>query len=373
MLVVIVFLINTAGIIRYLFQWGDPDSSPGYDAVPTTFFIYWNILSAIVFFILLSKIKRVNIPFLMGYLYLLFVAVIVYISSESFYVHGAAKSLILNGLFFVALSSNAKFLSIGQFNKCLELIWFCIVIFFIFQFLGVLFFERYPSHSHPGYLVRYGSIYDDSLVLSIMLPMFSGYLLRKYKETASVISVFLLSLGLSWSSGSLTGLMIMAIYLAWCIRANPVFLLGYFCTIFLSVILAMDQLLAIFLFKSESINAHVGGWADVWNLTVPAFLGFKPTDHFPEPGYLSILMNFGVFVDIGLILLIGYLFRLCYVLLKDKSVDHEFQSFVGGLEGLLASVAIANLNFPVVIFPPIYFMLAVMSGVMFYHYSRRII
>jgi len=373
MLIMIVFLINTSGIFRYLFQWGDPTSSPGYKAVPTTFFIYWNILAAIVFFILISKIRRVNIQFILGYLYLLFVALIVYISSESFYVQGAAKSLILNGLLFVVLSSNAKFVSIGQFNKCLDLIWICIIIFFIFQLLGVFFYERYPSHSHPEYLVRYGSIYDDSLVLSIMLPMFSGYLLRKYKETASVVSVCLLSLGLSWSSGSFTGMTIMSIYLAWCIRANPVFLLGYFGTIFLFIILAKDQLLAIFLFKSESINAHIGGWTDVWNLTVPAFLGFKPTDHFPEPGYLSILMNFGVFVDMGLILLIGYLLRLCYVLLKDKSVHHEFKSFVGGVEGLLVSVAIANLNFPVVIFPPIYFMLAVMSGVMFNNYSRRII
>ena len=103
-LIAIIFLINTTGIIRYFFQWGDPASSPGYELVPGEFFIYWNFLTIIVVMIILVNVRKVNTYFLCGYLMVSFFACLVVMSSESFYVLGTARSLILNGLLFLGLS-----------------------------------------------------------------------------------------------------------------------------------------------------------------------------------------------------------------------------------------------------------------------------
>lgn len=371
LLVVIIFLINTLGIVRYLFQWGDPASSPGYELVPTIFFVYWNLLTVFVIITLLVKTRKINLFFLCCYLYLIFEITIIGAISESFYVHGTARSLALNGFIFLLLSANAEFLSINKIVKCIEFLAALSIGFLLFQIVRVYIFEIYPSHSHPGYLVRYGSIYDDSLVLSIMAPMFAGLFLIKYQSFAAAIIICLVSLGVSFLTGSFTGILIMLLYLAWCKRDNPKLLFGLFFALVILAIWQFEYFLGIFLFKQDSISSHVEGWGELRSISLPTLLGIYPTDLYPEPGYVSFLLNFGAPMLLGFIGLLSYLIYICVSCLKNKSINSDFRLILGATEGLLISVTLANLNFPVVIFPPIYLMLAILSGVTFYHYSQR--
>ena len=96
-------------------------------------------------------------------------------------------------------------------------------------------------------------------------------------------------------------------------------------------------------------------------------LGIVPADIYPEPGYLSLLLNFGLPIFLGFLGLLIYLLSMCIYSLKSTYRNRELRSLVGATEGLLISVALANFNFPVVIFPPVYLMLAILAGLAHYY------
>ena len=369
--VTIIFLINTTGVIRYFFQWGDPASSPGYDLVPTIFFIYWDMLTLITVAIVFIKMRKVNFFFGLGYLYLIFSVAIISVNSESFYVHGTIRSLVLNGFLFIALSANANFVSIRHINKCIEWLGVVTIGFLLLQIARVYIYNIYPSHSHPGYLVRYGSIYDDSLVLSIILPMFTGYFLRKFQSFTAIVTVCLVSMGGALLTGSVTGVLVMIMYITWCVYRNPRLLSVLFLILLVFAAWQFEYLYSVYLFKQGSVGAHLEGWDDLIKITLPALLGVYPMDMYPEPGYLSLLLNFGAPMLFGVLSLLVYLLYICVFELKKRSISRDWRVFLGATEGLIISVGLANLNFPVVIYSPIYFMLAVLTGIMFYQYSKQ--
>ena len=366
-LIAIIFLINTTGIIRYFFQWGDPASSPGYELVPGEFFIYWNFLTIIVVMIILVNVRKVNTYFLCGYLMVSFFACLVVMSSESFYVLGTARSLILNGLLFLGLSENAKFISIRVINKCIEFLGVLTIGFLLLQIVRVYAYDIYPTHSHPEYLVRYGGIYDDSLVLAIMAPMFAGYFLRRFQSIYFLLLTCLLSICVALLTGSFTGMLITIAYTFWCSRENLRLLVWLLFSLIALAIWQFEYFFEIFQFKQDSISAHAAGWHDLFKVTPASMLGIVPADIYPEPGYLSLLLNFGLPIFLGFLGLLIYLLSMCIYSLKSTYRNRELRSLVGATEGLLISVALANFNFPVVIFPPVYLMLAILAGLAHYY------
>lgn len=368
--VAIVFLVNTAGVIRYSFKWGDPASSPGYEMVPQYFSLYGQVLSVLAMLILLWQVRKPNLMLGIGFVYLIFVSANVVMNSSLVYVLWTARGLVFYAFVFLILSARSQFLSIKLLNKCIELLAFFVISFLLLQISLVRIADFYPSHSHPDYLVRYGSIYDDSLVLSFLFPMFTGYYLRKYRSFIPSLTICLISLSVSFLTNCITGIFIMITYLTWCKRYDIRVLSCVFFCITCLVICRFQYLYDIYLFKNESISSHLGGWSELFQINLIELLGLYPANLYPEPGYVSLLLNFGIFILVGFIGLLSYLFFICNSFLNKKSTNQELRNLSGATEGLLFSVALANCNFPVAIFTPIYFMSAIFGGVIFYHFSK---
>ncbi len=370
LLVALICIINTMGIARYWFQWGDPASSPTYKLVPDAYFLFWNLLTALVVIILITRIRKPFLPFAICYLYLILFSIIVMKQSDSFYVHGTGRSLILNGFFFIALASSAKWVNIKKFNRSIEFLAILCIAFLCFQVIQFYMFGVLPSHSHPDYLIRYGGIYDDSLVLAIILPMFVGYYVRKFLNPIANLAICLLGVSISFLTGSYTGILIMLVYTALCMRGNPRFLIGIFFVIAAASVWQFEELYSTWLFKKESIFSHIKGWDDIAQLTVPTLLGISPTDLYPEPGYASLLLNFGVPLLLVLVGVLFYVWLICFLSLNNKYTPRDLRMLFGATEGLLISVALANFNLPVAIFPPVFFMLSILSGISVYQYTQ---
>lgn len=368
--VAIVFLVNTAGVIRYSFKWGDPASSPGYEMVPPYFSLYGQVFSVLAILILLWQVRKPNLMFGIGFVYLIFVSANVVMNSSLVYVYWTARGLVFYGFVFLILSTSSQFLRIEQINKCIELIGFFIISFLLLQIILVSTLEFYPTHSHADNLIRYGSIYDDSLVLSLLSPMFTGYYLRKYRSFMPSLIVCFISLGVSLLTNCITGILIMITYITWCKRNDIKTLTSVFFAATCFVIYKFEYLYDIYLFKNESISSHFEGWSELFQINLIELLGLYPANLYPEPGYVSLLLNFGIFILLGFIGLLSYLFFICNYFLNKKSTNQELRSFSGATEGLLFSVALANFNFPVAIFTPIYFMSAIFGGVIFYHFLK---
>ena len=367
-----IFFINTVGVIRYFFKWGDPASSPGYELVSPYFFLYGLVFWVLAILILLLQVRKFNLFLGLSFVYLIIVSVNVVMKSDLIYLLWTVRSLVFYGFIFLILCSNSLFLSIKQLNKCIEFLAFFVILFLLLQITWVHMFNFYPSHSHPDYMVRYGSIYDDSIVLSILSPMFTGYYLRKYTAFIPSVTICLISIGVSLLTNCFTGVLIMIIYLTWCKRNNVKILFSLFFFITFFSIYQSTYLYNIYLFKEESIISHLNGWDELFAINLIELLGLYPANIYPEPGYVSLLLNFGVFILLGFIGLISYLIFICISFLNKKSTSQEFRSFSGATEGLLFSVTLANFNFPLVIFTPIYLMSAIFGGVIFYHYSKPI-
>jgi hypothetical protein len=127
--------------------------------------------------------------------------------------------------------------------------------------------------------------------------------------------------------------------------------------------LFFKHLYKLWIFKAGSIEAHLNGWGAIDSITLFSFLGFQPEGIYPEPGVLALLLNFGIFIVVGIYGLMLYsLIRISSALTK-KLIPRNLCPLFGATEALLISVFIASFNMPVVIYPPIFLMLAIFSGV----------
>jgi hypothetical protein len=208
----LIFIINSIGVIRYLNQWGDPLSTPTYSLAPTEYFLIWNILTSLLFAILILKFRKIRLLTIFSFACLVLNLILIGSQTVEPIILGTINSLVLNGATFALLNSNSKWINIRHLDKVIEILTISIIVFLIYQIFKFQIDGRLPSHSHEGLSVRFGSIYDDSLVLAIMLPFFAGYFLQKFKSTKSTIVIFALSLGLSILTGSLTSIAIMIFY-----------------------------------------------------------------------------------------------------------------------------------------------------------------
>lgn len=364
---ILIFIANSIGVIRYLNQWGDPLSTPTYSLVPTEYFLIWNILTFLLFAILILKFRKIRLLTISCVVCLALNAILIGSQTVEPIILGTINSLILNGLVFALLRSNSEWINIRNLDKLIEILTITIIVFLTYQIIKFKIDGRLPSHSHEGLSVRFGSIYDDSLVLGIMLPFFAGYFLQKLKSTSSVIIIFILSLALSILTGSFTCMVITLFYFIYIARSKPKILFMIFLVILIVGVLFFEHLYTLLIFKTGSIEAHLDGWGAINSITLFSFLGFRPEGIYPEPGVLALLLNFGIFVLVGIYgSMLYFLIRISSTLSK-KNISRNLCPLFGATEALLISVFIASFNMPVLIYPPVFLMLAIFAGVTISH------
>ena len=270
---ILIFIINSIGVIRYLNQWGDPLSTPTYSLVPTEYFLIWDILTFLLFTILILKFRKIRLLTISCLLCLVLNVILIGSQTVEPIILGTVNSLVLNGFTFALLRSNSGWINIRHLDKVIEILTISIIVFLMYQIFKFQIDGRLPSHSHEGLSVRFGSIYDDSLVLGIMLPFFAGYFLQKFKSTKSVIAIFALSLALSILTGSFTSMVIMLFYFIYIARSKPKILFMIFLITFTIGALFFEHLYLLWIFKGGSIEGHLDGWSAINSVTLFSFLG----------------------------------------------------------------------------------------------------
>lgn len=361
---VLLFLaINLRGGLGYIFRWGDPGTSPTYLDRPVIFFIFWNILTWLMLILVIYKARKISKKYLAVYTISLILCLISLPQLESFFVLGAARGIILYGFFFLCLISNGSWIKISQINRSIEFLAAFGLAFLFYQIYQYNYLGILPAHSNPGQLIRFGSFYDDSLVLGISLPMFAGYFFNKYKKPLPSLLTALIVCVVVILTGTMTAMVIIFLYVAWIFRKRYGLLVLFVCACLIPAIYFIDQIKYLWLFKSGSIEGHLEGWDYFKDIRLLNLTGFFPLDVFVENGYLSLLINFGVPI---LIIVLAFHFatlRACRAILLSSTSSCEMQNFAGAVQGLSISVLLANLNFPTIVYPPVYLVVAIFSAI----------
>ena len=360
--VVFFALANIMGSVRYIFRWGDPNSSPSYSNYtipPPEYYMVWNALTFAMLLIALSQLRSFSTKVLSAYLIMLFFVIVSYLQIESFHAQGAARSLVLNGLFFVIFLSNNTWLDITHFNKSIEFMALFGIAYVSFQIYQFLIFGVLPAHSHEGYILRFGSYYDDSLVWGLLLPMFAGYFFQKYRSMFSHLSIGVIFNLLAFLTGSFTAIGTAVFYTVWTYFSKPNLLLFYLTMVVVGLIFYIDDIQKMVIFKAESIDLHLSGFEKILHLDPLSIIGFRPLDTFSESGLLLLLMNFGL--PILLLVLTVHILTL-------RSITHlvncsSVRPFFGATQGLTFSVLLFSLNLPAIIISPVYLWVAIFSAI----------
>lgn len=369
-LFVLLFLaVNLRGSLGYIFRFGDPAASPTYSERPVAFFILWNILTWLMLILVAYKVRKLSIKCLAIFLVSLIFSLIClsqaesFNEAESFLFTGAARGIILYGFFFLCLYSNGSWVKISHINKAIEFMAVFGLGFLFYQIYQNHYFGVLPAHSHEGLLIRYGSFYDDSLALGILLPMFAGYFFNKYhKSFPSLLTAAIVCL-VAILTGSLTAIGINLIYIAWCFRKRYKLLFFFLCVCLISPIYFIDQINLVLQFKSGSIEGHLGGWNYFKDIGLLNLTGFSAFGNFVESGYILFLSNFGVQILIIVLVFHFATLRACRVILLSSVSSREQHNFTGAAQGLTISVLLANLNLPSIAYPPVYLIVAIFSAI----------
>lgn len=360
-LFILLFVIaNVMGSVRYLLRWGEPSSSPSYSAIPPEYFLAWNLITIAMIILVLSHLRTFSLRVLTGYLFVFMLGLVCYFQVDSFHVKGAIRSLVFNGLFFTVLFSNNRWLNIRHFDRAIEFMAVYGIAYLALQ--GALFLGNgiLPAHSHPGDLIRFGSFYDDSLVLGAMLPLFAGYYFQKFRTFTAWIVVGIAFNLVAMLTGSMTAVAVAVLFTIWSYRSRPLLLYGYMAACLMLLAIFSDELFRVVAFKSESIQLHVEGFEKLLQLGVVTLGGLYPNDTFAESGYVLLLINLGLPVLVLLIVQHLATFYACHKLMKKEGPE---RTFAGATEGLIFSVLLFNLNLPVIIISPVYLVLAIFSAV----------
>ena len=291
--VVMLLAANLMGVLRYIFRWGHPYTSPGYTLVPSGYFLFWDVLIAGMIGILLVKTKKISLTISALYLFGSVILLINYSQADNFYVLGAARSLLMYGFVFCCICSSGEWISLSHINKLMGFLCIFGVLFLLYQVYGYYCCSIYPAHSHEK-LVRYGSFFDDSLVLAILLPMFAGYYFGKYFSSYSTMVGAVIFFSISVLTGSLTGMGGYAIYLLFRFGRKPKILVCFFSLLFFLAIQFDSYIADLWNFKLDSIRGHIVGWAALSNIELINIIGISPLNIFAESGLLLILYNFGL-------------------------------------------------------------------------------
>lgn len=384
------FLINILGVVRYILRWGEPLSSEGYLPTPTYFFWSWDALVLVmVAVVVLNTGLEKSKKYFLFFLPLLLFACISWIQSTSFYVSGTARAIILNGVIFSLLASSWEWLSIKSINKLIEVVAAFAVFFVVLQICLYYYYDILPTHSNECGLVRFGSIYNDSLVFGVMLPMFAGYFLRKCSGAFLLFLISFVVVVLSVMTGGMTAMAISLLYIFFVLRANRQLGLMLALVLLICVVIFKDHFIQLMNFKlgygcgspvrhldlkngfdGGSVAGHLIGWSQMGGLSFANLIGITPMNYYAESGYLSFLYNFG-----GVVLLLVMVFHIWTVLacrrILKYSTDLQLRAFAGGAEGLTMGILLASVNLPIIIYPPVYLWVVILSAIVIGYASNN--
>lgn len=363
--------VNLMGSVRYIFRFGEPDTSPTYSMPPAEYFLFWNIITALMALIVVSKMRKISVDAAVVYSLLLTIALVCLLQADSFYVRGAARSMVLYGFFFLCIYSNRHWLSARHVSCGLEILAILGLGFLAYQYLQYAWYGVLPAHSHEGQLIRFGSFYDDSLVLGTLIPMFAGYFFYKFPRPGALVLTSALACSIVVLTGSLTAMAVTALYVAWSLRRHWYMLASFLVLVTLAYINLLEHLVDLWWFKADSIEGHLEGWRKLEELDVLTLSGFFPLDTFAESGFLLLFYNFGlpglvIVVSLHLITL-----RACHRILRRKGeYSDTIRALAGATEGLTVSALLASINLPIMIISPVYLLVAVLSALVLQQATR---
>ncbi len=361
--VLLLLAVNLMGTVRYIFRWGEPATSPTYSEVPSAYFLFWDIVIGLMVILVACKTRKLSINYVSIYLLTLIFSLLCLFQVESLYVRGAARNLILYGFFFLFLYSNESWIKISHINRAIEFLSVFGLVFLFYQLYQYHFSGVLPTHSHENQLIRYGSFYDDSLVLGVLLPMFAGYFFNKYQNIFSSLLIAVITCLVAILTGSMTAIGVVFLYVAWNFRKRYVLLSAFLCSALFLSIYFIDQINYLWFFKGDSIDSHIEGWNKLKDLGLLTLSGFYPLDAFAESGFLLLLYNFGAPILIIVVALHVATLLACRVILVRSASSREMQAFAGAAEGLNISVLLASINLPVIIVSPVYLFVAILSAI----------
>lgn len=348
------------GSVRYVFRWGDPSTSHTYNDAPSSYFLFWNVVTVLMAIIALINIQKVSKHVVIICFFVLSGLLVSYLQTNSFYVKGSIHSLILCAFFFIAIYSNSTWIKVEHVNRAIEFLAVYGIAFIIFQITLYMILGMLPAHSLKGKLIRLGSYYDDSLVLGIVLPMFAGYFFNKYRKVTQRLITGLLFNLVALGTGSLTAVGVAFLYTFWSYRDRPYLIVIYVVSGLLIIGSLHEQLLSVLTIKSESIGYHLAGFSEIKALNLTSMLGLEPLDIFVESGFLLILLNLGLPV---LLIMIWIHLRTLLETKSFRETGGGLSAFSGATEGITFSILFSSLNLPVIIISPVYLIAAMFSGI----------
>jgi hypothetical protein len=357
LLLISVVLLNAT---RYIFKFGSPGASPGYQETPLLFWAIKYALILGIFTVVALGFNKVR-----PWHYVTYVAVAIFVAlgvhnSDSPQVDIAALYIGLSGLLFVLTRSNGRLASVEQVRYMIKVLWvlagaalaFLILQIGLYLSMGVL-----PSHSHANsILIRFGSFLDDSLAFGILLPMFVGLCFYAIRDDAGKMIALLGICMIAVLTGSLTAMAVTALYTVWLLRQNLWRATAWLGLLSLLVLAFRWQFHELWLAKSGSIAGHVEGFNNAANNTL------GPNPGFSESGLLLLFNNFAPPVLAGILLFHVLTFLACRRLLGDLNAPY-LRPFAGAVEGLNFSAFVASLNLPVIMIFPVYLLLALFSAI----------
>ena len=362
--VLLLLVVNLRGIFGYILRYGESATSPTYQAFPLNWFLLWRVVvGGLMAIIIICKMKKISIHYTTIYLLVLLFSLICIFQTESFHVQGAARCMIMYGLLFLVIVSNESWIKISHINKSIEFMAAFGLLFLLYQMYQYHYFGVLPAHSHVNKSIRYGSFYNDSLVLGVLLPMFAGYFFNKYQKPFLLLLTAVIVCLVAVLTGTMTAMGIVFLYVVWNFRKRYGLLLFFLCANLVLAIYFIDQIKYLWLFKSGSIAGHLEGFSYFKELGAINLAGLSPLNEFTETGYLLFLYNFGV--PVLLIILAFHLkvLSVCHAILLKDAPSSQMRAFTGATEGLTISVLLANFNLPPILFPPVYLMVVIFSAI----------
>lgn len=356
--------VNLMGSVRYIFRLGEPETSPTYSELPVDYFLFWDVMVGLMALVVLAKMRKLSLNAAVVYALVVAIMLVGLLQAESFYVRGAARSIILYGFFSLCIYSNSRWLSTQHLARALEMLAILGLGFLAYQYLQYVSHGVLPAHSHEGQLIRYGSFYDDSLVLGMLLPMFAGYFFHKFTSWQARVLTNATVTCVAVLTGSLTAMAVTAVYIAWSLRKHWYLLVAFAMVYAYTYFQFFEQVTDVWWFKAGSIEGHMEGWRKIEDLGPLTLTGFYPLDTFAESGLLLLLYNFGLPGVATVIFFHVLTLRACHRILRNKEMHAvSVRALAGATEGLTVGVLLGSINLPIVIIPPVYLFVAILSAI----------
>lgn len=356
-LLLIVILMNFA---RYIFKFGSPSSSLNYSHTPIAFWIIRYCLVALIFLIFASAWKRLRVVEWVGFTVLALSSIYALTETESDLIKIAAFHLSVTSFLFLTIRSMGDGSAAEYVDYFVNLFYGLAIIFALILALQIFLyfaFDVLPSHSHANsILIRFGSIFDDSLAFGILLPMFVGFFFYGIKDDFMRFVGLMAIILISVLTGSLTAMATTAIYTLYLMRVEWRRLLVWGLMLMLLLVAFHWYFLELWSAKLGSIAGHMDGLQIIFGND-----GGLQGENFAESGWILLFKNFGIF---ALLVIFGFHLYIHFLCMRTLHSVYGYRQYVGAVEGLNFSAFFASFNLPVLMIFPVYFLLAIFSAIL---------